>query len=147
MENFTEILMAKYAETNQYGRTNGMELISYENGHIEYRMEITKEHLATPTTAHGGIIAGYMDGIIGVAALTESSKNLNLVSTVEFKINYLKPAFVGDVLLGSGFIISAGKRIIIAKGEIKNEKSGELIAVAIGTFNAYPYQKSGMKIQ
>lgn len=144
MENFTEVLMAKYKETNQYGRVNGMELLSYENGRIEYRMVITKDHLATPTTAHGGIIAGYMDGIIGVAALTESSKNLNLVSTVEFKINYLRPAKIGDVLLGSGVVISAGKRIIIAKGEINDEQTGEMVAIATGTFNAYPYQKSGM---
>lgn len=144
MENFTKILMAKYAETNLFGKVNGMNLLSYEDGHIEYEMEITKNHLATPTTAHGGIIAGYMDGIIGVAALTESSKNLNLVSTVEFKINYLKPARLGDVLLGTGRIISAGKRIIIAKGEIKNKANGEMVAIATGTFNAYPYQKSGM---
>lgn len=146
MDNFTELLIAKYNETNQFGIVNGMELLSYENGHIEYHMVITKDHLATPTTAHGGIIAGYMDGIIGVAALTESSKSLNLVSTVEFKINYLKPVRVGDVLLGSGNVISAGKRIIIAKGEIKDEKTGDTVAIATGTFNAYPYQKSGMVI-
>ncbi len=138
--------MAKYAETNEFGRENGMELVSYENGHIEYKMTVKKYHLATPTTAHGGIIAGYMDGIIGVAALTESSKNMNLVSTVEFKINYLKPVRLGDVLLGSGYVIAAGKRIIIAKGEIKDEQSGDLIAIATGTFNAYPYQKSGMTL-
>ncbi|MFK8037650.1 MAG: PaaI family thioesterase [Crocinitomicaceae bacterium] len=146
MDNFTEVLMARYAETNNYGRVNGMELLSYKNGYIEYRMIITKDHLATPTTAHGGIIAGYMDSVIGVAALTESSKNMNLVSTVEFKINYLKPARVGDVLLGIGEVVSAGKRIIIAKGEIKDEKTGDTIAIATGTFNAYPYQKSGMTL-
>ncbi|MFK8044188.1 MAG: PaaI family thioesterase [Crocinitomicaceae bacterium] len=146
MENFTEILMAKYAETNQYGNVNGMVLLNYEAGIIEYQMEIKAEHLATPTTAHGGILAGYMDGIIGVAALTESSKNMNLVSTVEFKINYLKPAGVGDILLGFGEVISAGKRIIIAKGEIRDQKTGDVVAIATGTFNAYPYQKSGMTL-
>jgi len=80
---------------------------------------------------------------MGVAALTASAKNLSLVSTVEFKINYLKPAFLGDVLIGKGTIISEGKRIIIAQGEITNQK-GELISIATGTFNAYPYEKSGM---
>jgi len=80
---------------------------------------------------------------MGVAALTTSAKSLCLVSTVEFKINYLKPVFLGDVLTGKGVVISAGKRIIVAKGEIYNQK-GELISVATGTFNAYPYQKSGM---
>ncbi len=146
MERFIENLIEVYQETNQFGRENGMELLSYEEGKIVYKLIVAQKHLATPTTAHGGIIAAYMDGIMGVAALTESGKDLNLVSTVEFKINYLKPAFLGDVLMGTGKIISAGKRIIIAQGEIINEKSGELIAIATGTFNAYPYQKSGMVI-
>ena len=139
-----ENLIAVYQETNRFGIANGMELMHYQNGKIEYRLEIKEEHLATPTTAHGGIIAGYMDGIMGVAALTESAKQLKLVSTVEFKINYIKPAFLGDVLIGKGHVVSAGNRIIIAKGEIFNEKSGDLVAIATGTFNAYPYQKSGM---
>lgn len=143
MKNFEEQLMNTYQETNQFGKLNGMELMNYEQGKIEYRMEIKQIHLATPKTAHGGVLAAYMDGIMGVAALTASAKNLCLVSTVEFKINYLKPAFLGDVLIGKGTIISAGKRIIIAKGEISNQK-GELISIATGTFNAYPYEKSGM---
>ena len=143
MKNFEEQLMNIYQETNQFGKLNGMDLLNYEHGKIEYVMEIKEMHLATPKTAHGGVLAAYMDGIMGVAALTASAKNLNLVSTVEFKINYLKPAFLGDILVGKGTIISEGKRIIIAKGEITNQK-GELISVATGTFNAYPYQKSGM---
>ena len=145
MENFEAQLMKHYEQTNEFGRINGMELINYEHGKIEYKMVIKPTHLATPTTAHGGILAAYMDGIMGVAALTASAKNLNLVSTVEFKINYLKPAFAGDILTGKGEIISEGKRIIIAKGEIFNQK-GDLISIATGTFNAYPYQKSGMVI-
>ena len=143
MKNFEDQLMTIYQQTNQFGKINGMKLLSYKHGNIEYRMEIVQSHLATPKTAHGGVIAAYMDGIMGVTALTASSKNLNLVSTVEFKINYLKPAFLGDILIGKGTIISEGKRIIVAKGEIYNQKN-ELISVATGTFNAYPYQKSGM---
>lgn len=143
MKNFEDQLMTIYQQTNQFGKVNGMKLLNYKHGQIEYEMKILPSHLATPSTAHGGVIAAYMDGIMGVAALTASSKNLSLVSTVEFKINYLKPAFLGDTLIGKGFIISEGKRIIVAKGEIYNQKN-ELISVATGTFNAYPYQKSGM---
>ncbi|HIP36050.1 MAG TPA: PaaI family thioesterase [Crocinitomix sp.] len=143
MENFEETLISIYQQTNQFGRFNEMELLSYGNGKCEYKLEVKSHHLATPKTAHGGLVAGYMDGIMGVAALTSSAKNLCLVSTVEFKINYIKPAFKGDVLKGLGSIISEGKRIIVAKGEIYNQND-ELVAVATGTFNAYPYQKSGM---
>ena len=107
-------------------------------------MHISDKHLATPTTAHGGVLSAYMDGILGLAALYVSSENGNLVSTVEFKINYLKPARKGDVLIGIGKIISNGKRIIIAQGEIIDQATGDKVAIATGTFNAYPYQKSGM---
>ncbi len=147
MENFMEKLIAVYQQTNNFGRENGMELLNYQEGYIEYSLQVKKAHLATPTTVHGGLIAGYMDGIMGVAALTVSAKNLNLVSTIEFKINYLKPAFLGDILIGKGTIISEGKRIIVAKGEIINQKTKEIIAIATGTFNAYPYQKSGMELK
>ncbi len=143
MENFERTLIEIYQKTNQFGRFNEMELVDYGDGHCEYKLEVKAHHLATPKTAHGGLVAGYMDGIMGVSALTESAKNMCLVSTVEFKINYIKPAFKGDILTGIGSIISAGKRIIVAKGEIKNQ-NGDLVAIATGTFNAYPYEKSGI---
>jgi uncharacterized protein (TIGR00369 family) len=143
MENFESKLLSLYSQTNQFGKLNGMELLSHSDGKIEYVMTIKQIHLATPTAAHGGVLAAYMDGVMGVAALTSSAKNKCLVSTVEFKINYLKPVLLGDVLTGKGSVISAGKRIIITKGEIFNQKN-ELVSIATGTFNAYPYQKSGM---
>lgn len=144
MKNFREILIKIYQETNQFGKYTGMELKKFEADGISYRLVVQREHLATPTTAHGGLIAGYMDGVLGLAALYVSSENANLVSTVEFKINFISPVRLGDVLIGDGHVISKGKRIIVVEGKIYNEDSEELVAVATGTFNAYPYQKSGM---
>ena len=48
------------------------------------------------------------------------------------------------MLIGRGKLVKAGKRIIITQGEITNEKTGEPVAIATGTFNAYPYEKSGI---
>ena len=144
MQNFREILIQVYQKTNQFGIENHFELLKFGPDEIRYKLEVKSKHLATPTTAHGGLIAGYMDGILGLAALYESSKDANLVSTVEFKINYLKPARVGDILIGVGRTISAGKRIIVTEGEVYNEKTNEKVAIATGTFNAYPYQKAGI---
>ena len=147
MDNFREALIKKYSSTNRFGKVLGMELTKFEKEGIEYKMKVVADHLATPTTAHGGVIAGYMDGILGVAALYASSEHGNLVSTVEFKINYLAPVFKGDILIGKGVVVSAGKRIIVTKGEIINEKSGHQVAIATGTFNSYPYEKSGMTFE
>jgi len=146
MENFRSNLIKIYQQTNQFGQLLGMDLIKFDESEIVYQLVVKKEHLATPTTAHGGLVAAYMDGILGVAALYASSENGNLVSTVEFKINYLAPVYLDDVLIGKGKVISSGKRIIIATGEIIQQKSGIKVAVATGTFNAYPYQKSGMSL-
>ena len=144
MENFREILINIYQQTNQFGKYTGMELTRFEADGISYRLEVKPEHLATPTTAHGGLIAGFMDGILGLAALYVSSENANLVSTVEFKINFLSPVRLGDVLIGEGKVVSKGKRIIVTEGKIYKEANKEAVAIATGTFNAYPYQKSGM---
>lgn len=146
MENFREQLIKYYSQSNKFGKYLGAELTKFEDEGIEYRLPITDVHLATPTTAHGGVISGFMDGVLGVAALYVSSEFGNLVSTVEFKINYLMPVRKGDVLIGVGEVVSKGKRIIIVQGEIHVEATGEKVAIATGTFNAYPYQKSGMKI-
>lgn len=144
MLNFREILIRIYEQTNEFGKLHGMQLLKFEADEILYRLEVRKEHLATPTTAHGGLLAAYMDGVLGLAALYASSENACLVSTVEFKINYLKPVKLGEILIGRGTIVSNGKRIIITQGEIFNEKTNEKVAIATGTFNSYPYEKSGM---
>lgn len=144
MENFREKLIEIYQKTNQFGAYNGMELTKFEVDGIAYSLTIKPMHLATPTTAHGGIIAGYMDAVLGLAALYVSSENACLVSTVEFKINFISHVRVGDVLIGEGRVISKGKRIIVAEGKIYQAGSGDLVATATGTFNAYPYEKSGM---
>ncbi|WP_072032196.1 PaaI family thioesterase [Crocinitomix catalasitica] len=146
MSSFRENLIEKYQKSNLFGINQGFELIKFESDEIVYELEVKSKHLATPTTAHGGVIAGYMDAVIGLAALYVSSEEGNLVSTVEFKINFISPVRIGDVLVGIGKVVSKGKRIIVCQGEIRNKKDNTMVAVATGTFNAYPYHKSGMTL-
>ena len=136
-----EKLLEIYNQVNQFGIENGMKLTIVKPGEIIYEMEVLQKHLATPTTIHGGMIAAMMDGVIGVAALSLVAQEGRLVSTVEYKINYFKPAFSGDMLTGKGRVDNAGKRIIHTSGEIYNQNN-EIIAKAMGTFNAYPIEKS-----
>jgi uncharacterized protein (TIGR00369 family) len=140
-------LIAFYSKVNKYGEANGMELTIIEPGRIEYRMEIKEMHMATPVAAHGGAVAGLMDAVLGVAALSMTAAEGKLVSTVEFKINFLNPVFKDDVLLGRGWVEQKGNRIVIASGEIIcQNRNNQMIAKAMGTFNAYPFEKAGFKI-
>jgi len=112
-------------------------------GHIEYDMEVNESHLATRTAMHGGAMSGFMDGVMGVAALSAVEADNKAVSTIEFKINYLSGVFLGDKLKGVGLVLRKGNRILLAEGKIYNQNN-ELVATATGTFNAYPFEKSDM---
>lgn len=114
-----------------------------EPGYIEYNMEVRESHLATRTAMHGGAMAGFMDGVMGVAALSAVEGESKAVSTIEFKINYLSAVFLGDKLKGVGKILRKGNRILLAEGKIYNQNN-EMVANATGTFNAYPFEKSDM---
>lgn len=135
-----EKILSLYNEMNNFGRLMNMNFEVVRQGEIIYHLEITADHLATREVAHGGALAGYMDAILGVAALSSIGDEGKLVSTIEFKITYLAPARKGDVLKGHGKVIKKGKRMVFAEGEIINQNN-ETIAKATGTFIAYPVEK------
>ena len=61
------------------------------------------------------------------------------------KLSFIAPALLGDVLEAKANIIKSGSRILFVEGEIKNQ-DGKLIAMATGTFNAYPATKAGFAL-
>ena len=130
-----------YNKINNFGRLLDMKFEVSEPGRVIYSMPITEDILATTSAAQGGAMAAIKEAKIGVASLSAVAEEGKLVSTVEFKINYLKPAFLNDQLRGFGKVIKKGKRIIISQGEILNQKD-ELLAICTGTLNAYPVEKN-----
>ncbi len=138
-------LIDLYRQYNVFGRELDMEFNILSPGEIEYFLEISSKHLSTPKAAHGGVIAALMDGMLGVAALSAVYLQNKVVSTVEFKINYLNPALLGDRLRGFAKVEQQGKRILVSSGEIKvSNRNNLLVAKALGTFNAYPAEKAGL---
>lgn len=129
-----------YIDGNTFGETLGMDFKIISNGVVEYTLLVTPSHLATPATAHGGVLAAFADAVLGVGALSYSCNFNNVVATIEFKISYLNPARVGDTLTGTSKLLKAGKSIVFMEATIVNQHS-ESIATATGTFNQYPIQK------
>ncbi|GAB4020305.1 MAG: hypothetical protein Fur0010_22800 [Bdellovibrio sp.] len=128
-----------FKKTSQFDKTLEMDLKIIKAGEIEYSMTVSNCHLSSPTVSHGGAIAGMMDNVLGVTALSYAVTQNKLCSTVEFKINYLNPAKLGDKLTGTAQIDYIGKRLVVTSGFIKcGEK---LIAKGMGTFNLYPMEK------
>lgn len=138
------IVIDKYIQSNEFGRELGMDFKILEPGVVEYFLTIEQKHLATPKAAHGGVIAAFMDSILGVTALSAVAHDYKAVSTVEFKINFLAPVLIGDQLKAIGKVESHGKRILVTSADVlcMNRKN-TCVAKGIGTFNAYPVEKAG----
>jgi len=141
MEKMIEI----YNQINVFGKENGMVLKVIQPGEIEYIMEIKDKHLSSPNIAHGGVVAGLMDSVLGTGALSLAFTLQNLVSTVEFKINYFHPVKLGDILVGKSTVEFHGKSIISTSGEIHCQQTKVLVAKGLGTFNSYPIEKGNLK--
>jgi uncharacterized protein (TIGR00369 family) len=133
-----------YKRINLFAKENGMNHTVKNLGESNYTMTILNKHLSSPNVCHGGVVAGFMDSVLGSAALSVAFNSDSLVSTVEFKINYFKPVYLGEKLIGRGKVDYEGKKLITSTGEIFRIKDGKevLIAKAIGTFNKYPLDKT-----
>ena len=138
-------LVAFYNQINQYGQANGMTLSVPAPGQAEYRMRIQPAHLSSPGTAHGGVLAGLLDAVLGAAALSLAFTTGELVSTVEFKINYFQPVHLGDELVAVARVDHAGTSLLVASGTIHQTGAdgtpGPAVAQGLGTFNRYPATK------
>jgi uncharacterized protein (TIGR00369 family) len=129
---------------NYYGRTNGMALTVPVPGHAEYRMTVRDEHLSSPNTCHGGVLAGLMDAALGAAALTLAFTKLEFVSTVEFKMNYLHAVHLHDTLVARGEVDHAGNSLVVSSCVVYRVQEGQddvAVARGMGTFNRYPANK------
>jgi uncharacterized protein (TIGR00369 family) len=134
-------LIALYNQINNYGRANGMELSLTKPGEVTYSMSVREEHLSSPGTCHGGVLAGLMDAALGAAALSLAFTVSELVSTVEFKINYLLPVRLNDHLLARSRVEHSGNTLIVASADIYCSTRELVVARGLGTFNRYPANK------
>lgn len=106
-----------------------------------YRMTVKEDYQSSPGVAHGGCLSALMDECMGLAALSFAVTQKQICSTVEFKINYLTPAKVGEVLVGKASVDYIGKHLVVVSGSIEDEQSGRAVAKALGTYNLYPAEK------
>ena len=137
-------LIEKYIQNNFFGKHIGMDFKIIGPGVVEYSLKIQKKHLATPHAAHGGAISALVDGALGVAGLSMVHQENKVVSTVEYKINFLAPAFLDDQLIAKAKVEQKGNRILIISCDvICANREEKVIAKALGTFNAYDATKAG----
>jgi uncharacterized protein (TIGR00369 family) len=114
----------------------GFEVEHIDHGIFQARLKVRPEHKQKEGFVHAGVIATLADHTAGYSAYTIVPESKRIL-TIEFKINYLKPA-LGSELVCKSKVLSEGKRIIITESEIYDLISGKqrLVSKAIATMMA-----------
>ena len=109
--------------------TLGAKLILVTPGEVQIallpRPELSQQHGYT----HAGALTSVLDSACGYAALTVAPAGFNVL-TVEFKINFLRPA-VADRFVAIGKVAKAGKTLSVCQGEVIGELGSRRETIAI----------------
>ncbi len=119
----------------------GLKASKIERGFLESTVLIGENHRTQDDFIHAGLIATMADHTAGYAAFTTVSEDLRIL-TIEFKINFLKPAY-GTALKCRSQVINKGKQVIVAESEVYDvrEQGETLVAKGIITMMAVPAEK------
>ncbi|RJR51023.1 MAG: PaaI family thioesterase [Desulfobacteraceae bacterium] len=110
-------------------------------GFFQSRVKIEEHHRQQDGFIHAGVMATMADHTAGYSAFTTVSEVFQIL-TIEFKINFLRPAY-GDALVCRSSVIRGGSQIIISESEVFDRRSEEeaLAAKAMVTLMAVPKEK------
>jgi len=121
----------------------GMQAGELGPGWFEIRLPLKPFHQQHDGIVHGGVLATLADTAVALAAYTLAAQGQRIV-TIEFKINYLRPA-QGELLLCRGTVLRPGRTVTVSEAEIFTVVDGEkkLSAKALATIAILPGPPEG----
>ena len=111
----------------------GFSVTSVDPGEAVIEIEISENLANTMGTLHGGVFCTIADTAMGVAFATMLEEG-EALTTLELKINYLKPVWKGK-LQAKARVVKRGKMTGLVECDVLDE-SGQLVARAGSTYMA-----------
>lgn len=118
----------------------------FDGDEISCRMPVDRSHTSAPGIAHGGALMALMDTALGAVAIVHAASQGRATSTVEMKVNFLRPVHEGHVLVTKAKLLHAGRSLLVIDGEAHEATTGKLVAHAIGTFNLFNVDRIADKL-
>jgi uncharacterized protein (TIGR00369 family) len=113
-------------------QTMGYELTAVEDGRVVFSGAPT-EHVLNPAgTVHGGWYGTLLDSAMGCAVMTKVPVG-SVYTTLEYKVNILRPIQPGVVIDCVGIVDHAGRSTGVAHAEIRGQDDGKLYATGSTT--------------
>jgi len=126
MEESTLALVKKNIEDEPYAKLFGIKIIDLKKGYSLVTMKSKKDYDNIFKITHGGAIFSLLDVAFGSAVNSYGT----VAVALNISINYLKPAYAGDILMAEAKEMSRSSKIATYSIIVKNEISGEVIASA-----------------
>jgi len=131
MKKFDEQFYKDRVNTFPFVKLMGMKLLSSGDGKSVMQCRIRPVLRNTAGTLHGGVMGALVD--MSVATALRSVMDLSRwMTTVEYKVNFLKPVSDG-VVTARGTILRLGSTIAVGATEIRNDQ-GEVVAFGSATY-------------
>jgi uncharacterized protein (TIGR00369 family) len=108
----------------------GFTIGSIEPGRVVMEMEAGPQHSSPLGTVHGGILCDLADAAMGMAYASSLDEN-ETFTTLELKINFLKPVWSGR-LTATGHVVKSGRTVGLVDCDVHDEKKS-LVARASST--------------
>ena len=108
----------------------GFTIGSIERGRVVMEMEAGPQHSSPLGTVHGGILCDLADAAMGMAYASSLDDN-ETFTTLELKINFLKPVWSGR-LTATGYVVKSGRTVGLVDCDVYDEKQS-LVARASST--------------
>ena len=136
-ENFREKVGAIFSRAAFIGDL-GIRLQDVGPGWCESVLAVSPRHLQQDGYVHAGVQATMADHTAGGAAGSLAAEG-ELVLTVEFKINFLRPA-LGERLRCRAAVLRQGRTVNVAESEVYAQRDGaeKLVAKAMVTLALVP---------
>lgn len=107
-------------------------------GGFDTRLAVQPRHRQQDGFVHAGVLATMADHSAGYAGYTTVNRGVRIL-TVEFKINFFKPA-VGPTLWCRSAVINKGRQLIVAESDLfsGDDNRRKQVAKAMVTLAAVP---------
>ena len=110
----------------------GYDLVEAAEGRAVFAVTPAEFHYNPAGHVHGGFAATVLDSAMGCAVYTTVGLG-ETYTTIELKVNYLKPITVATgPLRGTGTVLHRGRRTALAEGRLE-DAAGKLLAHATTT--------------
>lgn len=115
-------------------KTLNAQLAEVEKGQVKITCEFSEALTQHNGFFHAGVITTIVDSACGYCALTTMPENANVL-TVEFKVNFMKPANTNK-LIAIGKVLQSGRTLTICEGYVYDSNEEKLIAKMTATMIA-----------